>query len=211
VNDDYEIEPVPGLPELLPEGEVMLWQGSPDWKSAARRIMHVDLAAGYFAVLLAWPFASAWIWETSVAEAVAGSARTAVIAALGLSALCLIAWQIARTTIYTITNRRVVMRYGMALPMTLNLPFKAIETAALNQHGDGTGDLALQVSGPLKLAYLNLWPHARPWKVSKTEPTLRAIPNAEQVSGLLAQAMSGAPVRPLIASEKTLSHGAATA
>jgi hypothetical protein len=203
VSDEYETEPVPGLPELLPEGETILWQGSPEWKSAAREIMHADIVAGYFTLLALWPFASAWIWQTSYTDAVAGMGRTLVIGALAVGVLVLIAWLTQRTTIYTITTRRVVMRFGIALPMTINIPFTQIETAAVNRHPDGTGDLALTTKGPLKLAYLNLWPHARPWQVKNAEPTLRSIPNADQVAGLLAQAMTGVPVRPLIFVPKT--------
>ncbi len=43
--------------------------------------------------------------------------------------LSLLAYLIARTTIYSITSRRVVMRFGVALPMTVNIPFKAIRSA----------------------------------------------------------------------------------
>ncbi len=206
MSDEFDTEPVPGLPELLPEGESMLWQGSPDWMSAARRIMHADLTAGYFAMLLAWPFASAALDGGSITAAAAGSARTAVIAVIAIGLLCLVAWLIGRTTLYTITNRRVVMRYGIALPITINVPFKAIETAAFKPHGDGTGDVALAVTGPVKLAYLNLWPHVRAWRISNAEPTLRSIANAGQVATLLAQAMSGATVRPMAVASQAASQ-----
>ena len=35
MSGDYEFEPVPGLPEELPPGEMLLWQGAPDWKTIA--------------------------------------------------------------------------------------------------------------------------------------------------------------------------------
>jgi hypothetical protein len=35
--NEYENEPVRGLPETLPPGETLLWQGEPDWLSMARR------------------------------------------------------------------------------------------------------------------------------------------------------------------------------
>jgi hypothetical protein len=31
--DDFAGEPIPGLPADLPEGEKLLWQGSPGWRS----------------------------------------------------------------------------------------------------------------------------------------------------------------------------------
>ena len=45
---------------------------------------------------------------------------------LAIGIALVFAWASARTTVYTITNRRVVMRFGIALPMTLNLPFTLI-------------------------------------------------------------------------------------
>jgi len=33
---EYEYEPVPGLPQRLPQGERILWQGAPDWQTLAR-------------------------------------------------------------------------------------------------------------------------------------------------------------------------------
>ena len=41
------------------------------------------------------------------------------------------AWLSARNTVYTITDRRVVMRIGIVLTLTFNLPFKRIAAAGL--------------------------------------------------------------------------------
>lgn len=35
-HDDFAVEPIPGLPELPPEGEHILWQGAPCWHALAR-------------------------------------------------------------------------------------------------------------------------------------------------------------------------------
>ena len=43
-----------GLPERLPEGETLLWQGRPSWRQLALRAFHVREIAIYFALLLAW-------------------------------------------------------------------------------------------------------------------------------------------------------------
>ena len=56
---EYEVEPIPGLPGLLPPGEQILWQGSPDGRALARSAFHVRIVAGYFAILSAWALASA--------------------------------------------------------------------------------------------------------------------------------------------------------
>ena len=45
--------------------------------------------------------------------------------------LCIVGYTQARATLYTITNRRVAMRIGAALTVTLNLPFTQIDNAAV--------------------------------------------------------------------------------
>ena len=45
---EYATEPVKGLPELLPTGERMLWQGQPSWRALAIRVFHVRKIAIYF-------------------------------------------------------------------------------------------------------------------------------------------------------------------
>jgi len=43
----------------------------------------------------------------------------------------------AYTTIYAITTRRVFLRIGIALPLTINLPLRRIEASSLALHADG--------------------------------------------------------------------------
>jgi hypothetical protein len=191
VSDDFETEPVPGLPALPPDGERILWQGSPDWRLAARRILHVDKLAVYFALLLAWRIVSANQAGASPQEAFAAALWLAPLALLALAVLCLIAWLIARTTIYTITTARVAMRFGVALPMTVNLPFKAIASADVAERLDGSGDLALTLNDTGRIGYAVLWPHARPWHYARPRPMFRCLPKVSRVGDLLADALSG--------------------
>ncbi|MGZ2821903.1 photosynthetic complex putative assembly protein PuhB, partial [Pseudomonas aeruginosa] len=84
--------------------------------------------------------------------------------------LVLLGYLAARTTVYTITSRRLVMRIGIALPMTLNLPFKVIASAAARINSDGTADIPITLVPPNRLAFLILWPHCRPWTLRRPEP-----------------------------------------
>jgi hypothetical protein len=77
-----------------------------------------------------------------------------------------------------LTNRRVVMRIGIVLTLTFNLPCKRIVGAGLRLDANGSGDLALTLRGEDRIAYLHLWPHARPWKLARPEPMLRSVPQA---------------------------------
>ena len=49
---EHEFEAQYGLPEALPEGEHILWQGAPDWKVLARRVFHTRKVAVYFATFI---------------------------------------------------------------------------------------------------------------------------------------------------------------
>lgn len=190
--NEYEFEPVPGLPEELPEGENILWQGSPDWRSLARRAFHLRVLALYFVALLALR-SGVSLWSGSGIAAAAESA--AVLTVLGLCAaglFALFAWLIARTTLYTITSKRLVMRFGIALPMSVNLPFARIQAAAVRSYRHGFGDIPVSLDNSHRASYIVMWPHVRPWKFRRPEPMLRGVADAMAVAELLADTASGA-------------------
>ena len=183
---EYEYEPVPGLPERLPQGEEILWQGAPRWDVLARRAFQVRKVGLYFLLLVIWAVA----WDIQGGrDPVVSAFWLVVAAALAIGLLTLLARAMARSTLYTITNHRVVMRFGVAIPMTINLPFAKITAAALRDHGDGSGDIPLALAPGTRTSYLVLWPHARPWHFSPAEPMLRGIPEAQRVARILADAL----------------------
>jgi hypothetical protein len=186
--NEHEFEPVRGLPEALPEGERVLWQGSPAFRALALRAFHVRKVAIYFGLLMAWRAGSEFVAGGTAAQA-AGSALSLVPLALaGVGLLALLAWLTARETVYTITDKRVVLRFGVALPMALNVPFRVIESAALGRHRDGTGDLPLALADGQRIGYLVNWPYVRGGR--RSQPMLRAVPDAERVASLLAAALA---------------------
>jgi hypothetical protein len=193
--NEHEFEPVRGLPERLPQGEHILWQGAPAWKPLALRALHVRTVLAYFALLFVWSVAMS-LWDgASLGSALMLALRLVPVAFAAAFILGLYAWFAARSSIYTITNRRVVLRFGVALPMTLNVPFAMIGNAALKSYRDGTGDIPLTLTGSERISYIALWPHARPWRMTKPEPMLRAVPDAAQVAKVLAQALAEAEGR----------------
>lgn len=184
---EYDNEPIPGLPGVPPPGEHILWQGSPDWRMLARTAFHTRLIAGYFGLLVAWALASALGHGVSGTADLIGVAMTSIVGIVGVALLHLLAWGSARTTIYTLTNRRIVLRIGMALPKCINLPLAMIGSVDLARNDDGSGDLPLSLTGRQRLGYVALWPHARPWKISTPQPMLRAVPDAVGVAALIAR------------------------
>lgn len=187
---EHEFEPVRGLPEPPPPGESILWQGAPDWRSLAVHAFHARKLAVYFALLLCWRGVTV-AWDGgSLGEAAGAVAFLLPFATAAVLLAYLVAWMMARATVYTITNRRVVMRIGVVLEVTFNLPYSAIDGAQLKEHADGTGDIPLALAGDTRIAYAHLWPHARPWHVARPQPMLRCVPDAARVAGLLARALA---------------------
>jgi hypothetical protein len=189
---EHEFEPQRGLPEALPAGERLLWQGSPDWKMLARRAFHLRKLALYFAAMLALRLAFVLGDGGSLLDALRAAAGPLALAALALSLVALLAWLSARAAVYTLTDKRVVMRIGIVLTLTFNLPYKRIAAAGLHLDAGGTGDLPLTLLPGDHIAWLHLWPHARPWKLARPEPMLRSVPDAQRVARLLSQAWSAA-------------------
>lgn len=187
MSSEIEFEAIPGLPGELPPGERVLWQGKPEWKALARHTFKVRLLAAYFAVFVGLRLV---LGLGQDGKTLALQVLLAVgLAAACLAVLCLMAWANARSTIYTITTRRIVMRIGVALPMTWNLPFKRLAAADLKEHREGNGDIALQLTAPNRIAWLHLWPHVQPWHFVKARPTLRTIAEPSRVAALLADAV----------------------
>ena len=77
------------------------------------------------------------------------------------------------------------MRIGIVLTLTFNLPFKRIAGASLKSQGAGTGDIALALHAEDRIGWFHLWPHQRAWHITKPQPTLRCVPDSQEVGELL--------------------------
>ncbi len=184
----FEHEPIAGLPEQLPEGEYIIWQGAPSWRYLVRHAFRIRPVLAYFGFFIALRALVAA--EDSPLPVALGT--TVLVVPLALTAvgiLALMAWAHARTTVYTLTNRRWVFRYGIALPMMVNLPFEAVISAEFSRKKSGEGDLPIKLGGGTGPGYAYLWPHVRPWRLTRPEPCLRGIPEVQKVAALFAEAL----------------------
>ncbi|WP_195822123.1 photosynthetic complex putative assembly protein PuhB [Roseobacter sp. MH60115] len=186
-HDDFEIEPVEGLPEEPPRGEQILWQGRPDWWRLSIEALSLKWVAGYFALLAIWRFLSG-VDLMPLGRAIGSAVPFVLLGLVVCGLLMLVAYVQARAAVYTVTDARVVMRIGAALTITLNLPYTQVGNAMLDLRKGGTGTIALETIGETRLSYLVCWPHVRPWHIKHTQPALRCIPEAEKVARLLAEA-----------------------
>ena len=197
-HDDFAFDALPGLPERPPQGELILWQGRPDAWALARDAFKICWFAAYFALIVLWRAGGA------VADGGLSLAIAMGLPYLALGLLCLgiiygIAWVQARTTTYTLTTARVVLRIGVALPVTFNLPFAQVGSASLDLRRDGTGTIALDTTGETRISVLVAWPHLRPGHFSKTQPALRSIPDAARIARMLTDAAEARLTQPQVA------------
>ncbi len=159
--------------------ERVLWKGRPHVGLLARTAFRTYTVAFYFAALV-------------VIAAATGRADTAAIAAgLGVATLAILyflAWLSARTTLYILTDVRLIMRIGMAIETRINVPLKQVTAAHLRGHANGFGDISLELKGDRLLGIVLLWPHVRPWHFNRPQPMLRGIPDAVHVAQLMADA-----------------------
>ncbi|MEO1467601.1 MAG: photosynthetic complex putative assembly protein PuhB [Pseudomonadota bacterium] len=187
--DDFRFEPVRGLPAPLPPGERILWQGAPAWWSLAKRAFFVRIVVAWFALMVAWHLLRLAMGGLDAGAFAALATWQLVLCGISVGILAGIACLYARTTVYTITNKRIVLRSGLALDLTINLPFSQITNVDFARRGDGSGDLAIALNGNGRISYLHLWPHARPLHFAAPQPMLRALEDPSAVAGILGEAL----------------------
>ena len=176
---EYDHEPTRGLPDALPEDEHILWQSAPDWKNLTAAALHIRLSVLYFGAIIVWA-----VLRGDMNTAIAVTVLGAIVVAM----FTLFAWGVGRTTVYTLTNKRLVLRIGVALNKCINLPLSEIDSANLKMLDGGHGNIVLNLKGMPRLGYIMLWPHARSLRFVRPQPMLRAIPEARAVAEMLFKA-----------------------
>jgi hypothetical protein len=151
---------------------------------------HIHWFAMYFGVMVL-------LKGIAVSQSVGGWSQEwpGFIWALGLSIAALVligllAYWSVNTTMYTLTNRRLVMRIGIVLTITFNLPLKRLAQAGVHIYKDGSADIPIRLNPEDKIPYLHLWPHARAWKLAHPEPMIRCVADGKHVASLFADAWS---------------------
>lgn len=183
---EHEFEAQPGLPEPLPQNERILWQGKPDLKSFALHAAHLQWFALYFSAMVVLKAiaisrsAGGWVEEWP------GFAWALGLSLCALVMLALLTYWSVNATMYTLTNRRLVMRIGIVLTITFNLPLKRLAQAGVHIYPDGSADIPIKLNADDKIPFLHLWPHARAWKLAHPEPMLRCVPDGAKVAKLFA-------------------------
>lgn len=158
--------------------EAVLWKGRPQVALLARTAFHARTLGLYMAGLTVVALALGK-FDAALVAAVLGTVLTAL--------LYLLAWATARSTLYILTDTRMIMRIGTAIETRVNIPLKQVTGAHLRMRGKDHGDIAFELSGERLLGNLLLWPHVRPWHYAMPQPMLRAVPDAGHVAEMIAE------------------------
>jgi len=191
-HDDFDFEPIRGLPAQLPKGEQLLWQGAPDWKSLAVHAYHVRKVAAYFGLLVVWRIGMGLYNGHSAVDMGVSCLLLVTFGAIAIGVLSFLAYLNARSTVYSITSARVILRHGVAVPLTMTIPFRLIDTAYLKTHRDATGDIAFKLPAQERIGYLISWPHVRAGKITHTQPSFRSLADGRRAAEVLGAALAAA-------------------
>ena len=188
-NSDFDFEPISGLPSKLPEDETILWRGSPEKWKLGHRIFATRWIAAFFVVLAVSSIFSGIDHGVAPARIAMTFATLLFVGASVIGFAMLFGWLVAINTVYTITDKRIVIRHGVTMPMAVNVPYAKIATAAAKLHADGTGDVSVALLDGNRVNVFAIWPHHRPWSWQGAAPAMKSVPEASRVAQLLHDAL----------------------
>ncbi len=180
---------IPGVDEPLPAGEEILWSGSPDVRATTRHVMHLRVWGSYMAVLIALVGISA-LSSLSAADTARVLLLPLLLTGMLLASVAWFGRAVARTTTYVVTSQRVILQLGIAFPISINIPLRLIDNAAIKRFRDGSGELRLTLSPEVKLAYVALWPHVDVFRsLAHPRPKLRGLAAPDVVGQVIRDAV----------------------
>lgn len=185
---------VRGVSEALPPGERILWEGAPNARALARHLFFMRPLSAYLGAMVLWWVA---VNRTQVGTEQFWATLGIQLMLVGgvLGGAWLLARAIAQGTTYAITDRRIVMRFGVIFPLTINVPLHYIVGASAREFADRTGQIAVQLTKKESIAWIVLFPHVRPWQFANPEPLLRGLTDPVKVGEVLRAAVLAVPAK----------------
>jgi len=183
---------VRGVSEALPPGEQILWEGAPNARALARHLFFIRPLSAYLGAMMLW-----WVAVNRTQFNTETFWATLSIQFLLVGGVIGGAWMLSRSiangTVYAITDRRIVMRFGVIFPLTINVPLHYVEGASAREFSDRTGQIAVQLTKKESIAWIVLFPHVRPFEFSQPQPLLRGLTDPVKVGEVLRAAVLAVP------------------
>ena len=177
--------------DAIPNGESILWKGRPSLWGFSWNLFGLKWITLYLSMLSIVSVARFFASDFYTAFYVDFlpfflSGIFASIILIGLAATQ------TYSTVYIITENRVIIKTGAALSFLISMPFKKIKEVNLQKRGASIGTISFELLSEKRVPYISCWPSVRPWKFKRTQPAFSCIGAVDEVATILRKtAMTG--------------------
>ena len=177
--------------DAIPNGESILWKGRPSLWGFSWNLFGLKWITLYLSMLSIVSVARFFASDFYTAFYVDFlpfflSGIFASIILIGLAATQ------TYSTVYIITENRVIIKTGAALSFLISMPFKKIKEVNLQKRGASIGTISFELLSEKRVPYISCWPSVRPWKFKRTQPAFSCIGSVVEVATILRKtAMTG--------------------
>ncbi len=181
----------------LPAGERVLWTGQPDQRALARYFLRERWFLAFVVFSFSIGAAESMQYAEGAGPRVVGVATlSAIMALVAIVSIRLLAWQMAKSSKYVITDRRVYFNIGIVMRADANIPYSSVEGVDLRRRSDGSADLMVTLSGDQEIPWLLLFPHMTWRGAARGRPTFRALRNPEVAADAVVGALRAYVAQP---------------
>ena len=168
----------------IPKGERVCWTGKPNWISFGFHAFGIKYILIYFIVSAF--YAISQIELVFSFKAFIGEYISFVVSGMIASLiLFMLSYFSAQHTYYVITEKRLVIRTGIALVFLLNVPLKNVISIDKQSLFYGYGNLSFKPQSKKRIPYFSCWPSVRRGSFLNPVPTFRSIANIEQIGKIV--------------------------
>ena len=177
--------------DAIPNGESILWKGRPSLWGFSWNLFGLKWITLYLSMLSIVSVARFFASDFYTAFYVDFlpfflSGIFASIILIGLAATQ------TYSTVYIITENRVIIKTGAALSFLISMPFKKIKEVNLQKRGASIGTISFELLSEKRVPYISCWPSVRPWKFKRTQPAFSCVRSVDEVATILRKtAMTG--------------------
>ena len=177
-----------GLPSdvasAIPPSEKILWIGKPDWKSLAYHAFFLKYLLIYL-LLAAVYSVSVYGKDIDLGLFFVSFTPYLLSGVLAGSVISFIAFLQSKNTVYVLTEKRIIIRSGIALIFLLNAPLKNIESIDRQFLRNGCGNISFSTTSKKRIPFLSCWPSVRPWSFISPKPAFRSVPEISELETII--------------------------
>jgi len=177
--------------DAIPNGESILWKGRPSLWGFSWNLFGLKWITLYLSMLSIVSVARFFASDFYTAFYVDFlpfflSGIFASIILIGLAATQ------TYSTVYIITENRVIIKTGAERSFRISMAFKKIKEVNLQKRGASIGTISFELLSEKRVPYISCWPSVRPWKFKRTQPAFSCIGSVDEVATILRKtAMTG--------------------